>query len=146
MFVLRREHRLEELRQSPHQAQVLVPFAIDKRQAQDDFRKWVKGLWLAPGELKKYAESDAAVTGTYIPFWTYDCRTSTDYRGERGEVYYTNETREVRNSAGETVTQTERVQHTNWTPASGHVDYFHDDVLVLASNTLPRELRGAMGE
>jgi DNA-directed RNA polymerase subunit RPC12/RpoP len=121
----------------------LIPFGIDKRKAQDDFRAWVKGLWLAPGELKKYAESDAAVTGTYIPFWTYDCRTSTDYRGERGEVYYTNETREVRNSAGETVTQSERVQHTNWTPASGHVDYFHDDVLVLASQTLPRELRGA---
>ncbi|HEY2629993.1 MAG TPA: hypothetical protein VGI57_12750 [Usitatibacter sp.] len=121
----------------------LIAFAVDKRQAQDDFRKWVRGLWLAPGELKRYAESDAAVTGTYIPFWTYDCRTSTDYRGERGEVYYTNETRQVRNSTGETVTQTERVQHTNWTPASGHVDYFHDDVLVLASQTMPRELRGA---
>jgi LSD1 subclass zinc finger protein len=121
----------------------IIPFGIDKRKAQDDFRKWVRGLWLAPGELKKYAESDASVTGTYIPFWTYDCRTSTDYRGERGEVYYTNETREVRNAQGETVTQTERVQHTNWTPASGHVDYFHDDVLVLGSQTLPRELRGA---
>jgi len=122
----------------------VIPFAIDKQKAQDDFRAWVKGLWLAPGELKKYAESDAAVMGMYIPFWTYDCRTSTDYRGERGENYYTNETREVRNAQGETVTQTERVQHTNWTPASGHVDYFHDDVLVLASQTLPRELRGAM--
>ncbi len=121
----------------------MIPFGIDKRKAQDDFRAWVRKLWLAPGELKKYAESDAAVTGMYIPFWTYDCRTSTDYRGERGENYYTNETREVRNAQGETVTQTERVQHTNWTPASGHVDYFHDDVLVLASQTLPRELRGA---
>ncbi|HEX3063688.1 MAG TPA: hypothetical protein VHP55_13475, partial [Usitatibacter sp.] len=90
------------------------------------------------------AESDAGVTGTYIPFWTYDCRTSTDYTGERGEDYYTNETRTVTNSRGENVTETVRVKHTNWTPASGHVDYFHDDVLVLASNTLPRELRGAM--
>jgi len=121
----------------------IVPFGIDKRKAQDDFRNWVRGLWLAPGELKKYAESDAAVTGTYIPFWTYDCRTSTDYRGERGEDYYTNETREVRNAQGETVTQTERVKHTNWIAASGHVDFFHDDVLVIASQTLPRELRGA---
>lgn len=121
----------------------MIPFAIDRSKAQEDFRKWVRGLWLAPGELKKYAESDAAVTGTYIPFWTYDCRTSTDYRGERGEIYYTNETREVRNAQGETVTQTERVQHTNWTPVQGHVDYFHDDVLVMASQTLPRELRGA---
>jgi hypothetical protein len=121
----------------------LVPFTIDRRHAQDEFRKWVRGLWLAPGELKRYAESDAGVTGTYVPFWTYDCRTSTDYTGERGEDYYTNETRQVRNAQGETVTQTERVRHTNWTPASGHVDCFHDDVLVLASNTLPREMRGA---
>ena len=29
------------------------------------------------------------------------------------------------------------------TPASGHVDCFHNDVLVLASQTLPKELRGA---
>jgi hypothetical protein len=121
----------------------MVPFAIDRRKAQDDFRKWVRGLWLAPGELKKYAESDAGVTGMYIPFWTYDCRTSTDYTGERGEYYYTTETREVRNAQGETVMETQRVQHTNWTPASGHVDHFHDDVLVLASQTLPNELRGA---
>lgn len=121
----------------------LVPFTIERRQAQDDFRKWVKGLWLAPGELKRYAESDAAVTGSYLPFWTYDCRTSTDYTGERGEDYYTNESRDFTNDKGETVTRTERVKHTNWTPASGHVDCFHDDVLVLASNTLPRELRGA---
>lgn len=128
------------------QPKAMIPFGIDRQAALDDFRKWVKGLWLAPGELKRYAESDAGVTGTYIPFWTYDCRTSTDYTGERGDDYYTNETRTVRNSAGENVTETVRVKHTNWTPASGHVDCFHDDVLVLASNTLPRELRGAMAQ
>jgi hypothetical protein len=126
------------------QPKAMIPFAIGKQSAQDDFRKWVRGLWLAPGELKKYAESDAGVTGTYLPFWTYDCRTSTDYTGERGEDYYTTETRTGKNSAGENVTESVQVKHTNWTPASGHVDHFHDDVLVLASNTLPRTLRGAM--
>jgi hypothetical protein len=124
----------------------LVPFKIDKRKAQDEFRRWVKGLWLAPGELKKYAQSDAGVTGTYIPFWTYDCRTSSDYQGERGDSYYTTETYTTRNSAGESVSETRRVQQTKWTPASGHVDFFHDDVLVLASQSLPAELRGATME
>ena len=124
----------------------LVPFTIDRRHAQDAFRSWVKGLWLAPGELKRYAQSDAGVTGTYIPFWTYDCRTSSDYSGERGDSYYTNETVSSRNSAGESVSETRRVQHTRWTPASGHVDFFHDDVLVLASQSLPQELRGATME
>jgi len=126
------------------QPKSIIPFAVDKRAAQDEFRKWVRGLWLAPGELKKYAESDAATTGIYLPFWTYDCRTSTDYTGERGEDYYTTETRTVRNAQGENVTESVQVKRTNWTPASGHVDHFHDDVLVIASNTLPREVRGAM--
>jgi ribosomal protein S27E len=124
----------------------LVPFKIDRGRAQDEFRRWVKGLWLAPGELKRYAQSDAAVTGTYIPFWTYDCSTSSDYRGERGEDYYTNESYTTRNSQGESVTQTRRVKHTRWSPAAGHVDTFHDDVLVLASHSLPNELRGATME
>ncbi len=121
----------------------LIPFKIDRRRAQDEFRRWVKGLWLAPGELKRYAQSDAGVTGTYIPFWTYDCRTSSDYSGERGDDYYTNETVSTRNAAGESVSEARRVRHTRWTPASGHVDHFHDDVLVLASRSLPDTLRGA---
>jgi len=124
----------------------LIPFKVDRRRAQDEFRRWVKGLWLAPGELKRYAQSDAGVTGTYIPFWTYDCRTSSDYRGERGDSYYTNESYTTRNSAGESVSETRRVQQTKWSPASGHVDCFHDDVLVLASQSLPSELRGATME
>jgi LSD1 subclass zinc finger protein len=121
----------------------MVPFQVDRGRAQDAFRRWVKGLWLAPGELKRYAQSDAAMTGTYLPFWTYDCATASDYEGERGEDYYTNETFTTRNSAGETVTQVRRVKHTNWFPASGQVEHFHDDVLVMASESLPPSLRGA---
>ena len=65
----------------------MIPFQVDRGRAQEEFRKWVQGLWLAPGELKRYAQSDAAMTGTYLPFWTYDCRTASDYQGERGEDY-----------------------------------------------------------
>jgi len=121
----------------------MVPFQVDRRRAQEEFRRWIKGLWLAPGELKRYAQSDAAIIGTYLPYWTYDCRTASDYEGERGEDYYTNETYTARNAAGENVTQVRRVKHTNWFAASGHVDHFHDDVLVPASQSLPPSLRGA---
>lgn len=121
----------------------IIPFQVDKARAQDAFRKWVGGLWLAPGALKKYAQSDAALTGMYLPFWTYDCHTSSDYRGERGEHYYTTETYATRDSSGKSVTQTRQVQHTRWQPAAGHVERFHDDVLVLASQSLPHSLRGA---
>jgi ribosomal protein S27E len=121
----------------------IVPFQVSRARAQDAFRKWVKGLWLAPGELKRRAQSDAGMTGTYLPFWTYDCRTSSDYVGERGEDSWENETYTTKNAAGETVSQTRRVKHTTWYPASGHVDRFHDDVLVMASESLPPNLRGA---
>jgi DNA-directed RNA polymerase subunit RPC12/RpoP len=121
----------------------IVAFQVDRPRAQEAFRRWVKGLWLAPGALRKYAQSDAALTGTYLPFWTYDCETASDYAGERGEHYYTTESYSTRNASGQTVTSTRRVQHTRWTPASGHVERFHDDVLVAASQSLPHALRGA---
>jgi hypothetical protein len=121
----------------------MVPFQVDRKRAQDEFRRWVAGLWLAPKELKRHAQSDAALAGTYLPYWTYDCRTDTGYSGERGEDYYTDESNTTRNSAGETVTATRRVKHTHWTPASGSVEHFHDDVMVLASQSLPASLRGA---
>ena len=59
----------------------IVPFQVTRERAADAFRRWVKGLWLAPGDLKKYAQSDAGLTGIYLPYWTYDCQTGSDYAG-----------------------------------------------------------------
>jgi LSD1 subclass zinc finger protein len=115
----------------------LVPFQVNRERAADAFRHWVKGLWLAPGDLKRYAQSDAGLAGVYLPYWTYDCHTASDYAGERGDDYYTTETYTTTDSSGKAVTQTRRVKHTRWTPAAGHVERFHDDVLVMASRSLP---------
>ena len=115
----------------------IVPFQVNKTRAQDSFRRWVKGLWLAPNDLKRYAQSDAGLAGMYLPYWTYDCHTESDYRGERGDDYYTTETYSTQNDKGESVTQSRRVKHTRWSAASGHVAHFHDDVLVPASKSLP---------
>lgn len=121
----------------------IVPFQVDRSRAQDAFRKWVAGLWLAPKELKRYAQSDAAMTGTYLPFWTYDCRTDSEYAGDRGEHYYESESYTATDSAGKMVTRTRQVQRTRWHPVAGRVGHFHDDVLVLASGSLAPSLRGA---
>jgi hypothetical protein len=121
----------------------LVPFQVDRGRAQEAFRLWVKGLWLAPGALKRYAQSDAAMSGTYLPYWTYDCRTSSGYDGERGEDYYADERYTRTDSSGKTVEATRRVLHTRWEAVSGRVEGVHDDVLVLASQSLPPALRGA---
>lgn len=109
----------------------LLPFSIDMKKGLDQFRKWLKGLWFAPNDLKHAAQNDK-LKGVYLPYWTYDTNTWTDYSGMRGDHYYVTETYTVNGK-----TQTRQVQKTRWTPASGRVHDIFDDVLVLASNSLP---------
>jgi LSD1 subclass zinc finger protein len=109
----------------------LVPFKVTKLQAQEKWRTWIKGLWLAPSALKQFVQSDGGIKGIYIPYWTFDASTYTQYTGQRGDNY--NESYQTTNSNGERVTQT-RTQ-VRWTSVSGNVSFFHDDVLVPASGT-----------
>ena len=67
-----------------------------------------------------------------MPYWTFDADTKTAYTGERGTVYY--ETRTVTRNGK---TMTERVQRIRWSYKSGRVKRWFDDVLVLASKSLP---------
>ncbi len=121
----------------------IVPFQLDRARAQDAFRRWIRKQWLAPNDLKRYAQSDAGLAGMYLPFWTYDCETASDYEGERGDDYYVDESYQTTDSRGQTVTSTRQRKETRWTSASGHVEQFHDDVLVTGSKTLPDEILGA---
>jgi ribosomal protein S27E len=121
----------------------IVPFQVDRGRAQEAFRRWVRRLWLAPRDLKRYAQSDAGVAGLYLPYWTYDCRTASDYTGERGDDYYVDDSVSVTDAQGRTTTENRRRKETRWTPASGHVERFHDDVVVMASKSLPASIHGA---
>ena len=109
----------------------LVPFKVTKLQAQDKWRAWIKGMWMAPSALKQFAQSDGGIKGMYIPYWTFDANTYSRYSGARGDDY--SESYQTTNSNGERVTET-RTQ-TRWTNVSGTVSFFHDDVLVPASST-----------
>jgi ribosomal protein S27E len=109
----------------------LVPFAITRLQAQEKWRAWLKGLWMAPSALKKYAQSDGGIKGLYVPYWTFDANTTTRYAGQRGDNR--TESYTTTNSNGERVTQTRVV--TDWTPVAGTVSFFHNDVLVSGSKT-----------
>jgi DNA-directed RNA polymerase subunit RPC12/RpoP len=116
----------------------LLPFKIAYKEAIEYFRRWIRGLWFAPGKLKEYARSEGKLTGVYIPFWTYDSNTTTSYSGERGDYYYTTESYTAEEN-GRTVTRTRRVRHTRWTHANGVVENGFDDVLILASKSLPKK-------
>lgn len=115
----------------------LLPFKVDRKAATQDFVNWVGSLWFAPNKLKQYAQSSAEkLNGIYMPYWTYDSETSTQYTGMRGVHYYETET--YTDSQGKT--QTREVQRTAWYPASGTVLNTFDDVLIVSSTSLPENL------
>jgi len=123
--------------------QALLPFKIQRDAALEMFRKWLRSLWFAPSALKQFARVDHRLAGMYVPFWTYDADTSTRYTGQRGDNYWETETyTETEN--GQVVTKTRQVQRTRWTYASGIVANSFDDLLVLASKSLPQNLADAL--
>jgi len=115
----------------------VLPFKVERNTAKEGFVKWVGGLWFAPNKLKNYAQNSAEkLKGVYLPYWTYDSNTESDYTGLRGDHYYVTESY----TDGNGNRQTRSVQKTRWSAASGHVSNSFDDVLVCASSSLPEKL------
>jgi DNA-directed RNA polymerase subunit RPC12/RpoP len=117
----------------------VLPFGIEERAARERVGAWLKGLWFAPSKLKRYARTEGRLAGMYLPYWTYDSRTRTAYSGQRGTVYQEPvQVQAVVN--GRRVMQTRMVQKVRWRPVRGEVARAFDDVLVLASRSLPAAL------
>lgn len=116
--------------------QYLLPFAITRDESRKKFGEWIRTRRFAPQELKKRTQSAEPLRGVYLPHWTFDASTTTNYRGERGE-YYT-ETVQVRNSEGKM--EERQVTKTRWYPAWGTVRRAFDDILIPASESLPAKL------
>jgi predicted RNA-binding Zn-ribbon protein involved in translation (DUF1610 family) len=112
----------------------IAPFDIKESDARKKFSDWVRGLWFAPNALKRAYRAERGLKGIYTPYWTYDADSDTSYQGQRGVDYTVTESY-VQN--GET--KTRQVTKTNWYPAAGEVQVSFDDVLVIASKTLPKQ-------
>ncbi|MFN8258045.1 MAG: hypothetical protein U0W24_20305 [Bacteroidales bacterium] len=113
----------------------MLTFKITEKEGIEKFKTWLRKIWFAPNDLKKYAYQKDKLRGIYIPYWTYDSDTSTYYTGERGDDYQVEES--YKNDKGETETRT--VTKTRWTSTSGNVNNSFDDVLVVASKSLPEK-------
>ena len=120
--------------------QGVVPFALEPAQAQQLFRKWIEGRWFAPNALKRTVRQAQGVRGVYLPCWTFDADTTSDYTGQRG-VHRTVMTTQ-RNADGQVVQVARTV--VDWYPASGQVFVRFDDELVLASHSVPDHLAGVL--
>lgn len=118
----------------------ILPFLVPQQQAFTSFRTWLNKLWFAPSDLSKMVTSNARqFKGVYIPHWSYDADTTTDYEGRRGDYYYVNESY-TETVDGKEVTRNRQVRHTSWSYASGTVMNRFDDVLISASKSLPQKV------
>jgi len=118
--------------------QSLLPFHVPKDDAHQAFRRWIESRWFAPTKLKRFARSGGRLQGVYLPYWTFDSATVTAYTGQRGEHYWVTESYTTVEN-GKTVRRTRQVQKTRWYSARGTVHNRFDDLLVIASRSLPRK-------
>ncbi len=117
----------------------VVPFALAEGAARKEMSDWLGRLWFAPNGLQEYARKGRKMQGIYVPYWTFDAQTDSKYRGQRGTAYYV--TRTVTRNGKRT---TQRVRKIRWRSVSGRVSRFFDDVLVLASRSLPKRYTDAL--
>lgn len=123
--------------------QALVPFRLTEGQAREAMTKWLGNLWFAPSGLVDYARKGRAMTGLYTPYWTFDAASRSRYAGQRGTYYYETRTVTVQVN-GRPERRQEQVRKTRWQPVSGWVARDFDDVLVLASTSLPQGYTDAL--
>jgi len=117
----------------------VVPFALDEPTARAAMTAWLGSLWFAPNGLQEYSRKGRRLDGIYVPYWTFDADTETDYQGQRGDHYY--ETQTVMRDGKATRVQ---VRKTRWRSARGRVARAFNDVLVLASHSLPKQYTDAL--
>lgn len=114
----------------------ILPFGIDIDASRAAYSKWLGSLWWAPNDLTKMAVIDGALQGVYIPFYTFDAVAFTAYTGQRGEDYWDTEHYTVIVN-GKSQRRSRQVRKTRWYSARGNVTSHFDDVLVIATSSLP---------
>jgi len=107
--------------------QGLLPFSVMEKQAHLHMKAWLVSRWFAPNGFESQAAKES-FSGIYVPIWTYDSATTTQYVGERG-----------------TTTGTGKNRRTRWTTVSGTVQRSFDDVLVSGTKSVSAEFKDALG-
>jgi len=115
----------------------ILPFAITRENGTERFKSWAKKRWFAPNDFTRSTKSADTIRGIYLPFWTFDTTSHSDYTGERGEYYYVSEKRTVTEN-GRNRTETVQVRKTQWHKTSGNVICRFDDLLICGSDSLPQ--------
>lgn len=106
----------------------VVPFKLDAAMASNRFKRWISGKFFCP-KLAKDSARPKAFKGMYVPYWTFDSQTSSNYQGHYGRD------RVVRRNGKSHV-------ETRWFHTSGNYRRFIDDMLVCGSSRQNEEMLG----
>lgn len=109
----------------------LLTFSITNKEAISKLKTWTSSRWFAPSALKTMAQHDKAHS-VYLPYWTFDAYSKTQFSGQRGEDY--EETEVYVDSDGNE--QERRKTLTNWFKVSGETDRHFDDVPIPATTSV----------
>ncbi|MBQ8877141.1 MAG: hypothetical protein IJ029_00285 [Lachnospiraceae bacterium] len=97
----------------------VIPFKVTDRKAAELFKNWIKKKWFCP-KLAKESAKAKSFKGVYLPYWTFDTVTASQYTGQYGK-----ERRVKRGDQTETVV--------DWYNTRGSYQAGIDDELVCAT-------------
>ncbi len=118
--------------------ETLIPFKLSANKAADLFKNWIRRRFFAPKAVKIDSQIKK-MSGVYIPSWTYDSDTGSDYVAQKGTYYYVTRTRWVTRN-GKRHMETYQERKIRWQWVSGGYSRFFDDVLVNASKNADSDL------
>ena len=93
----------------------MIPFCVSKEDVAKRFYFWNRFAFWSPENFRT-GKVLGNLVGLYVPFWTFDADTSSNFTGEFGYDYEKNDT-----------------TYTRWEERSGKLDLFIDDAQVCAS-------------
>ena len=133
----------DKAKRSAIQPESLIPLMLPQDQVAEIFADWLHGLWFRPNALKRLSVFDAL--GVYVPAWTFDARAASNWTAEAGYYYYVTQTYTVTVN-GKPQVRTRQVRKVRWEPASGSRRDTYDDLQVMASAGIDRELARKLGD
>lgn len=113
----------------------IIPFAFGPAEATAKFKAFAKKKFFAPNGFKKSVTADR-VCGVYMPYFTFDSYTVSEYSGRVGDEH----TRTVQTKDG---TRTET--YVTWRYVSGTYDRFFDDLTIFAGSDADAAKLGSLG-
>lgn len=107
----------------------VIPFKIDVKIANENYKKWLKKKFFAPNNIKKDIPNPIN-NSIYVPSWTYDSESFSEYKGRLGKHYT------VTVGSGK---NRRTVTRTRWFRISGVHKKNIDDILICSGNKISQK-------